>query len=317
MKYRFVVFLTLILSLFSLPNSVNPDPGRGAWGYILHTSRHTDSYLEKATSIYSVIAITGFKLASDGSLISTQTGLTIKTIELTRKHSLVLYPLITFSSPDAGRKLLNSKNARARAIRSIAGLVSNGRYAGAHFDFEYLPPEDSVKLGDFLSELKALPFKGKITLAVFPPVDFPKKWSGFHDLSIIGKYADEIVMMCYDLHNQHTGPGPVTDTAWAEKNIREALKYISAERLWLGIPAYGYRWCAGKTEVVSAKEAAMRGRACRPERHISRNLHYSCQTEGRTCQVFASDRITREALIGLAKKYSLAGTALWRLGLED
>jgi spore germination protein YaaH len=314
MKYNLILVFCLTTSLFS---SINAGPRTGAWAYILHTSHLTDNYLETTIPAYSAISITGFRLAADGSLKFEQNRLIKHIIGLTRRHSISLYPLVSFTSPEGGKRLLNSKNARARAIRLITELIREYKFAGIHLDFEYLSPENSKKLGNFLSELQASPFKGKITMAVFPQIDFPEKWSGFHDLAIIGKFADEIVIMCYDLHNQHTEPGPVTDTEWAEKNIRAALNHIKADRLWLGIPAYGYRWCGGRSDVISAKEAASSARAYLPERHRSQNIYYSYRRADHECRVFASDRHTRESLIELATKYGLAGTAVWRLGLED
>jgi spore germination protein YaaH len=36
--------------------------------------------------------------------------------------------------------------------------------------------------------------------------------------------------------------GPVSDTVWVEKVIREAMKTIPANKIMLGIPTYGYEW---------------------------------------------------------------------------
>jgi spore germination protein YaaH len=314
MKSHFIIFLFTALVLIQ---SANADQRIKSWGYILHSSNLTDNYLEAVIPAYSVISITGFSLAADGGLKTEPAILIKRTIALTKKHSVKLYPLISFTSADGGRRLLNSKSARARAIQSIAGLTRDDNVAGIHLDFEYLPPGDSKKLGHFLSELKALPFKGSITMAIFPPVEFPEKWSRFHDLAIIGAYADEIVLMGYDLHSMQTGPGPVTDPVWVEKNIRAVLQHIRAERIWLGIPAYGYRWCGGKAVALSAKQAVKLARLYQAKRDLSQNIYFSYAVAAQPCQVFASDSQTRAALARLAGTYGLAGTAMWRLGLED
>lgn len=314
MKSHFIIFLLTALFLIQ---SANADQKISTWGYIHHSSHLTDNYLETVIPAYSVISITGFRLAADGSLKTEPAILIKRTIALTKKHSIKLYPLISFKSADGGHRLLKSKSARERAIQSIAGLTREHNFSGIHLDFEYLPPEDSKKLGDFLSELKALPFKGSITMAIFPPVEFPEKWSRFHDLALIGAYADEIVLMGYDLHSTQTGPGPVTDPVWVEKNIRAVLKHIKAERLWLGIPAYGYRWCGGKAVALSAKQAVKLARVYQAKRDRSQNVYYSYAMSGQPCHVYASDSQTRAILTRLALTYGLAGTAMWRLGLED
>ena len=313
MKIHFIIFL--FAALFLIP-SANAAQRTYSWGYILHSSNLTDNYLKTVIPAYSVISITGFRLAADGSLTIDPAALIKRTIALAKKHSVKLYPLISFGSPDGGRRLLNLKSARARAIRGIARLTEEHNFAGIHLDFEYLPPEDSNRLGEFLSELRALPFSGSITVAVFPPVEFPEKWSRFHDLSLIAAYADEVVLMGYDLHGTHTGPGPVTDPEWVEKNIRAVLKHIRPEKLWLGIPAYGYRWCGGRAAALSAKQAVRLARSYKSSRDDrSQNLSYAMPAQH--CYVYASDRRTRETLTRLAGNYGLAGTALWRLGFED
>ena len=106
MKRHFIPVFCLIISIIC---SAHAGPGPGAWGYILHTSRLSDNYLEAVIPAYSVIAITGFRLAADGSLKTEQNRLIKRTIALTRRHWVSLYPLISFTSPEAGTRLCTIK----------------------------------------------------------------------------------------------------------------------------------------------------------------------------------------------------------------
>jgi spore germination protein YaaH len=228
-----------------------------------------------------------------------------------------MYPLRSFVSAQGGSRLLNSTSGRARAIQSILSLERESNFPGIHLDFEYLPPEDSKKLAGFLSEIKKSAFKGKLTMAIFPPVEFPEKWSRFHDIRLLGIHLDEVVLMCYDLHGRHTGPGPVTDADWGEKNIKAILRHMKARNVWLGIPAYGYQWCNATAIAVSSKQALALSRVHGAERDLSLNVRIVYKKAGRNCEMYASDAHTRAALIQLSAKYELAGTALWRLGFEE
>jgi len=221
-------------------------------------------------------------------------------------------------SSSEGRALLASAESRKRAVNELAALVGNDCYAGVHLDFEYLPPDDAPKLAVFLRELRSALNGKKLTMAVFPPVHFPEKWSGFHDLKLIGPLLDEIVVMCYDYHLPGTAPGPVTDLKWAELNVVEVLKSVRPDRVYLGVPAYGYDWPkGGKTKVVSARDGVKLAAQHNAVRDASGTLHFQYAQHGETHEVYLSDLETRKRMEDLARVYGLKGVALWRLGFEE
>lgn len=291
-------------------------PRNGSWGYVYHASKLSGKYLARTIPRFSVICVSGFTLDAAGRVRIAQADIIHAVRRITAGRGITLYPMVTFRSAAAGRRLLGSVRLSAAAAGSIADLVSRNGYAGVHLDFEYLPPEDAPLLARFLKMLRKS-LKGKITMAVFPPVGFPEKWSGFHDLKIIAPLVDEIVIMCYDLHGVHTGPGPVTDTGWAEKNIEYALRLMKPARIWLGIPAYGYRWCGSTAQAISSKQGARIAQQYSSMRDRSGTLHLRWIDAGTRCEAFISDRHTRLHLQQLSTRHGLAGIALWRLGFED
>lgn len=212
---------------------------------------------------------------------------------LAKKSGVQVFPLVTFTSSSDGRKVLASVNFRKRAIAEVAALVRNADYGGVHLDLEYLPPEDTPKLADFLRELRP-ELNGKLlSMAVFPPVDFPEKWSGFHRLSLIGPLLDEIVLMTYDYHRPGTPPGPVVDLRWVERNISEVLKSMQPDKVWLGTPAYGYEWSAdGKTKVISARDGVRLAKDHNAVRHESGTLHFHLSGEDGMREVYVADAET-------------------------
>src|SRR3989344_4158099 len=80
-----------------------------------------------------------------------------------------------------------------------------------------------------------------------PPADAGKY---ANDFVALNKYCDRVRFMTYDQQNvdqkreaEVTEPyGPVSDTVWVEKAIREAMKTIPKSKIILGIPTYGYEW---------------------------------------------------------------------------
>lgn len=287
-----------------------------SWGYIYHASPLTGEYLARAVPRFDVICVSGFTIDGAGNVRSESSRM-IKTITaIAALHHVTLYPMVSFQSAAQGRRILGSRRLISASARNIAAMARDGGYPGVHLDFEHLPPEDAPRLAEFLTALRKA-YKGKITMAVFPPVEFPEKWNRFHDLTLIAPHVDEIVIMCYDLHGAHTGPGPVTDVRWAERNIQFALRYIDAGKLWLGIPAYGYRWCGGTARALSSREGMMIARRHSFVRDPSGTVQFTYADSGTRCSAYISDTHTRLLLQQLSLRHGLAGTAMWRLGFED
>jgi spore germination protein YaaH len=80
----------------------------------------------------------------------------------------------------------------------------------------------------------------------------PPKDAGLYvnDYKEINRYCDRVRIMAYDqgsidvkLNRARAAPYvPVSDPAWAEKVLKEALKAISKKKLVLGIATYGYEY---------------------------------------------------------------------------
>jgi spore germination protein YaaH len=297
-----------------------PSPAEGEkpsrWGYLVYSSATGGRYLEKALPGYAVVSPTGFRLESPVTITPVSPDLLQRLTSLSKRHGFAIYPLISFSSTARGRGILASEESREKAARTISDLAHSGGFPGVHLDFEYLPPEDAERLALLLKRIR-MHYRGRITMAIFPQVDFPEKWSRFHDLSKIGNLIDEAVIMCYDYHGPHGSPGPVTDISWAEENIRHCLRFMKPEQVWLGIPAYGYLWCGGKPEAISAKRGAPLARARGATRDPSGTLSALLRRGNRTCRLYVADATTRSLLADLARRYRLKGTALWRIGFED
>lgn len=287
------------------------------WGYCYHAAPLSGGYLDKNRASLQVIAVTGYRLDAKGRLRQHGRKFTRTLMKRCGSTGITVYPVISFASPAAGTRLLTSGKSAHRAVRSISRLVSSGA-EGIHLDFEYLPPRYAPHLERFLKKLrKELP-RIHLSMALFPRVDFPRKWSAFHDLPRIAPLIDEAVIMCYDYHRAGSAPGPVTSVAWAEKNIRHYLKHFSPRSLWLGIPAYGYIWPPKERGRVITPASLGRCRTCfRRRDKKSGTLKIIRNRLGKRETGYLSDACTRRKLKSLARRYRLKGTALWRLGLEE
>ncbi len=93
------------------------------------------------------------------------------------------------------------------------------------------------------------PLKQKICAGLKQPItlDFRENWRGplTHDYKFLGKHADMVKIMAYELHPRkyrNPGPGPQAPGTWLEEIIEYASDKIPTEKLYMAIPTYGYDW---------------------------------------------------------------------------
>jgi spore germination protein YaaH len=288
------------------------------WAYLLGTVPYSEQYLNRALTGFDYVVVTGFTFAGDGRI---QQKIPLHKVQslraLARHRGITLYPLISLKSVIAGITLLTDNRIRAGAIENLKKLVTRYQFGGIHIDFEYLHPRYAVHLATFLEELRSAMPGITLSMALFPQVDFPAQYSGFHNIEVIGPHLDEIVLMCYDYYRPGTKAGPVTDIQWAEKNILKVLQHMKPSQIWLGVPAYGYAWDErDRTTVITARRGVKLAQRYGGTRHKSGTLYFVWPRNGNV-RVYLSDATTRQRMEELARRYSLKGTALWRLGFEE
>lgn len=93
------------------------------------------------------------------------------------------------------------------------------------------------------------PLKQKMCAGLRQPItlDFRENWRGplTHDYRFLGKHADMVKIMAYELHPRkyrNPGPGPQAPGTWLQEIIEYAGDKIPAEKLYMAIPTYGYDW---------------------------------------------------------------------------
>lgn len=287
------------------------------WGYVAHYAlpqgRAADKLREYA-SRFSTIALSGFVVDKTGSIRRHKHIRSIRGDLLASQGSRLL-PLVTVASGKAGRLLLG-QSSQQRRFRASARRLHKLGFDHLHLDIEYLSERYRPGLIRLLRGLRQAKPGFKVSMALFPQVGFPDKWSALHKPDKLAKYLDEVVVMTYDYHRPSTRPGPVTDIAWSEKNLRYFLRHMPAKKLWLGVPAYGYRWPLGpgKAQAVSRKRAAHLAQRHGGKRHSSGTVAVDYSQKGKKYRLFFADQNTQERMAALAQRHGLRGIAIWRAG---
>ncbi|MBL8019182.1 MAG: hypothetical protein JNM27_05920 [Leptospirales bacterium] len=287
-----------------------PAPVR-SWLYILPESFLPDFETRLANA--DVLCIGVFRLNQIGQLTAKPTLTRDQKSRLTNaRMNRKIYPLISLTNAYDGAQLL-ANNSR-RAVTTLVALLKEESYDGLHIDFEYLTGRSSDHYVSFLKLLKEHPgMQGKtLSIAANPPLQGTAEQIAFFDLQKLDLVTDEIVFMTYDYHMERAGP--VTHLGWAEENMKLAFRHIRPEKVWLGVPAYGYEWKPGSTRpsVLSEAQGLELCKRYGCKRHDSGCL--TVNSQGR--QVYFADKETRISMRDLAKRLGVRGTALWRVGFE-
>lgn len=195
---------------------------------------------------------------NDAAVLSQEPWITLRA--QAKAHRVRYIPTVMWSNADAMHSVLSDTAKRQLLVRMIVDEVEVNDYDGIDIDFEGKTYETGPYFSKFLQELyKAMGQKWVMCTIEsrtplgdrYPDGDAPADAGQYaNDFKIISKNCDRVRFMTYDQQTvdqkreaQVTEPyGPVADTKWVEKTIREAMKTIPKNKVVMGIATYGYEW---------------------------------------------------------------------------
>lgn len=273
-----------------------------------------------------------YQSQSDGSVAARHENLDL--VAAARERGLNVLATVTNQpagrlgfSRDIAAAIMATPESRRRHIENLVALVEQKGFDGIDLDWEALKGRDREPYATFVEELAAaLHAKDRfLSLAVFPKTEDPGRWDGQRamDYRRLGAAVDEFKLMTYNFSGPWSDPGPQAPFSWADKVLSFAESQVPAERIYMGIPFYGYDWHAGEATVMLPRDAtAAVARYALAPGHDARSgeatLRYTDERRIDHVAYYQDERAVAAKLRLLRKKHPrVAGISTWVMGQED
>ncbi len=229
------------------------------------------------------------------------------------------YASVVLMDSNSLHTLLSVPQNRARFINNIIEIVKRDKYDGVDIDFEFINPQDGIYFTLFLQELKnALGTKIPLSVAVFARTS-NDKWATPYEYQKIGQIVDKLIVMSYDYSYPASSPGPVAPLWWVEEVAKYMASNISPEKVFLGLPTYGYDWpTGGRATTVTASRLA----STKAQYRLTEKFDYNSMSPNYTYydnwgnyhQIWMENEASLGEKLKIADKYNLGGVSFWRIG---
>ncbi|KPV43494.1 glycosyl hydrolase family 18 protein [Alicyclobacillus ferrooxydans] len=220
--------------------------------------------------------------------------------------------------------ILTDKSRSTHLTNQLVGAVLSEGYDGVTLDFEAIPAADRNGYTTFIAGLASiLHDHGKI-LNVVVPADTSthgEPWNQGYDITRIGQSADAVIIMAYDYSYPGGPAGPIAPLPWVQQTLSYTVSRIPAQKVILGIDAYGYDWSGKHTTSFSLPtiDSFVAAHHIQVKWDATAEAPWYTWTDakGMNHTTYYENGQSTAAKLALAQSYGIAGVALWRAGLED
>lgn len=223
--------------------------------------------------------------------------------------------------------LLRDVDLQERLIEEILLVMRRSGYYGLDIDFEFVLPAEREAYAAFVRRVRERlhPFGYPVIVALAPKTSAEQKGLLYeaHDYALLGAAADAVFLMTYEWGYTYGPPMAVAPLPQVRDVLRYALSEIPSEKIFLGIPIYGYDWTlpyqkgtsrANSLSPAQAVLLAVRERAeiVYDETAQAPYFNYT-DRRGSVHTVWFEDARSVRSKLSLAEEYDLAGIGIWNL----
>lgn len=253
-------------------------------------------------------------------------------ISLARDYSTAPIMLIstlsengTFSN-ELSTVLLNDENVQNILIENILNTLREKNYYGLDVDFEYIKPEERERYVSFLSKLtQRLNSEGFIVIVALAPKTSSNQRGLLyeaHDYANIASVVNYVLLMTYEWGYTFGPPLAVAPINKVREVLNYAITQIDANKIFLGIPNYGYDWTLPYVEGSRARSLSnMQAIELAQEYNVEIQFDVTAQTpyfnytddNGNNHVVWFEDARSIYAKALLVNEYGFYGASWWNI----
>lgn len=304
---------------------------RGPISVIGYAYPHVDrTVLMKTLPYLTYLTIFTYGITSEGELIGIDDEELINTAREYGVAPLMLISTLTEEgtfSNELAHTILNNQEIQNNLIDNILRNLEKKHYYGLDIDFEYVLPEDRENFVDFVQNVRnRLEQEGyPVLTALAPKVSSNQQGLLYeaHDYHALGEASDKVLLMTYEWGYTY---GPAMAVAPVNR-VREVLDYavteIPREKIYMGIPNYGYDFTLPYVQGVSRANSVSNVGAVQLAEQVGAPIHYDevaqspffiyYDDQGRQHQVWFEDARSIEAKLDLFSEYGFEGVGYWNI----
>ena len=223
--------------------------------------------------------------------------------------------------------LLGDEQKQEALFDEIVAAVKAKGYYGVDVDFEFVLPAEREQYAGFINRLRGRLNAENVPLLVALAPKTSAAQPGLlyeaHDYALLGAAANNALLMTYEWGYTYGPPMAVSPIDKVEQVVAFAADNIPPERLFLGVPNYGYDWplpyIKGETKATSlgceqaVARAAQFGADIRFDETAQTPYYTYTDEAGQPHEVWFEDARSVAAKLDLWEKYALRGISVWNL----
>lgn len=223
--------------------------------------------------------------------------------------------------------VLNDAVIQNRLVQNVKTTLAQRGYRGLDVDFEFVFARDGDAYAAFIARLRQElhPLGYPVIVALAPKTSAQQAgllYEG-HNYRALGQAADQLLLMTYEWGYTYGPPMAVAPLPNVRQVVEYALTEIPAQKLWLGVPNYGYNWTLpfvqGQSKATSisnqyAVQLALRyGAVIQYDQTAQSPWFRYTDGQGREHEVWFEDARSIQAKLALIPEYGLYGVGYWNL----
>lgn len=278
------------------------------------------SYLIPFT--YGISERSGLVNLNDSRLIETASEYGVASI----MHLSTLTEQDVFSTERAS-VLFRSEMAMQSISQAILKNIQTKGYQGLDIDFEYLGGAEAKNYAEFVSTVAGVlnPAGYPVWVALAPKTsdDQPGLLYQGHDYAGLAQSANYVFLMTYEWGYKYSSPQAVAPINSVRRVLDYAVTRIPPEKIYFGIPTYGYDWPLPFIKGQTAATSISSVRAIELARSFGAEINYDTTAQspwfnytdenGIAHEVWFEDARSINAKLLLANEYDFTGVGYWDL----